>query len=138
MKRKDAWNAGLKFYRDDSGEIRRTHDNKRMHSKRAPCPARIEARRKGEPRYVDEYGYLRSTQSGALIANPTKPRPAKRAECPIHGWSLHRALDGKCRQCFDKRKLTPRAKRAECPVHGWALHKIDTGECKLCIDRAVK
>lgn len=137
MKRNDAWNAGLKFYRDDSGEVRRTHDNKRMHSKRPPSPARVEARRKGEARYVDEGGYLRSTQSGALIVNPLKPRPAKRAECPVHGW----ALDGKCRMCFDgknRRKLTPRAKRAECPVHGWALHKITSGECILCIDRAVK
>lgn len=111
MKRNDAWNAGLKFYRDDSGEIRRTQDNLRMHPKRSPSPARIEARRRGKPQYIDEDGYLRGTQSGALIVRPSTPK---------------------------KRKLTPRAKRAECPVHGWALHKIISGECVLCIDRAVK
>lgn len=117
------------FHRDESGELRRDHDNARMHRRRAPDPGRVAARKAGQKHYTDIFGVVRQTQNG----NPVKARkkqlaPTERAGvCAVHKRTRFSIKHNECIHCLEENGY-----EALCIVHGWARHHLTEHFCLSC------
>lgn len=127
MKRTEAFRLKLPFYRDDSGELRRTSDDARWQRRRQPDANRIAARKAGDKHYVDEDGFRRQTQNGKLVAKgKLNPVPTeRRGHCAYHGWVRFSIALNECKQCI--------AEQESCILHG-PIPPI--GYCTTCFDAA--
>lgn len=129
MKRKEAIKLNLRFYRDDSGELRRTRDDARWQKRRQPDANRIAARKAGEKHYTDEDGFRRQTQNGQLVAKArNQPVPTeRRGHCAQHGWVRFSIAFNECLRCLEEHE-----EDRHCFIHGTVPHNVAKGHCLSC------